>query len=79
LRHPGTEIEYADRHSLKLCQGCFEVFHPMIEGADPRQICSAIVSGVTFVEMVRAADPRHRNDFTDGLKGIWDPMMRVCA
>jgi len=71
-RNPRSNI--GDQHSLKLCLGCFEVFG-MIEGADP-QICSAINNvnvpvsgGVSFVEMVQAADLRNRKDFTDGLNG----------
>jgi hypothetical protein len=46
----------------------------MIEGARSAQLCSAIdkvpvSGGVSFVEMVQAADLRNRNDFTDGLNG----------
>jgi hypothetical protein len=71
-RHPRSNI--ADQHSLKLCLGCFEVFDPIIEGADPRRICSAINNvpvsgGVSFVEMVQATDLRNRKDFADGLNG----------
>ena len=71
-RNPRSNI--ADQHSLKLCLGGFEVLDPIIEGRRSAQICSGINNvlfsgGVTFVEMVQAADSRNRKDFADGLNG----------
>jgi len=74
LRHSASESKYRGSAFLEVMPGRFEVLDPIIEGADPRRIGSAInnvpvSAGVTFVEMVQATDLRNRKDFADGLNG----------